>query len=523
VAACEQVAAYGRRAEVRLTLVDPGGAVLCDTQQDAAALPNHADRPEFAAALAGEVGSDTRVSATLSQRMMYLAVPIEHEGRLLGAIRAALSVHHVDDELASVRREVFAWSVVVAGLALVVGWWLARSVARPLEEIRRGAERFAAGELGYALPEGASAEAAGLAQSLNTMARQMEQRIDTIVRQSSQQDAILGSMVEGVLAVDRSQRIISVNQAAADLLSFDRQRAVGRPVGDFVNHPELWSFCVEAITSGEPIQRDIMLDHSQRIIQARGTALAHADKQGHGAVIVLNDVTNVRRLESLRRDFVANVSHELKTPITSIKGFVETLLDGAMDHRSDAERFLRIMAAQAERLGAIVEDLLSLAKIEQSEEDSDLELHKTPIRPILEMAVRNCQALAEQRRVAVELDCPAELAGRANPPLLEQAVTNLLDNAIKYSPCDRRVEIRATASSAEVVIAVRDEGVGIAAEHLPRLFERFYRVDKARSRKAGGTGLGLAIVKHIASAHRGSVSVESTPGVGSTFTMRISA
>jgi two-component system phosphate regulon sensor histidine kinase PhoR len=236
----------------------------------------------------------------------------------------------------------------------------------------------------------------------------------------------------------------------------------------------------------------------------------------------MNDISNVRRLETLRRDFVANVSHELKTPITSIKGFVETLLDGALDHRDDAERFLDIVAKQADRLGAIVEDLLSLAKIEQSEETANLDLHDAGVKSVLEAAIRNCEGLARERRVNVALDMAGtDVTADINPPLLEQAVTNLLDNAIKYSPPDRQVVVSAAARNGEVTIAVRDEGVGIEAEHVPRLFERFYRVDKARSRKLGGTGLGLAIVKHIVSAHRGRVEVQSTPGVGSTFTIHL--
>jgi two-component system phosphate regulon sensor histidine kinase PhoR len=236
----------------------------------------------------------------------------------------------------------------------------------------------------------------------------------------------------------------------------------------------------------------------------------------------MNDISNVRRLETLRRDFVANVSHELKTPITSIKGFVETLLDGALDNRGDTERFLDIVAKQADRLGAIVDDLLSLAKIEQSEESASLDLHATGVRTVLESAIHNCDGLARERGVAVALEMAAtDLTAEINPPLLEQAVTNLLDNAIKYSPPQSHIVVAATAGDGEVAISVKDEGVGVEAEHLPRLFERFYRVDKARSRQLGGTGLGLAIVKHIVSAHRGRVEVQSTPGVGSTFTIHL--
>ena len=228
-------------------------------------------------------------------------------------------------------------------------------------------------------------------------------------------------------------------------------------------------------------------------------------------MIVLNDVTRFRQLENVRQDFVANVSHELKTPIASIKGFVETLLDGAVEHPDDAMRFLNIIAKQADRLNAIIEDLLSLAKIEQSEHAADLPLMDSSIKDVLESAVMDCQSKAAARQIEVRLECDASVRAAINPPLLEQAVANLLDNAVKYSEPRRSVQIRAHASLGEVVIAVTDEGPGIESEHLPRLFERFYRVDRARSRKLGGTGLGLSIVKHIVQAHRGRITVAEPP------------
>jgi two-component system phosphate regulon sensor histidine kinase PhoR len=240
-----------------------------------------------------------------------------------------------------------------------------------------------------------------------------------------------------------------------------------------------------------------------------------------GAVIVLNDVTRYRHLENLRRDFVANVSHELKTPIASIKGFVETLLDGALSHPDDAQRFLKIIGSHAERLNNIIEDLLSLSKIEQSEQAANLPLDLAPLRPVLEAAVYGCQSQAAARHIELSLDCGDAIVAQINPPLLEQAVINLIDNAVKYSEPGRQVQIEAQADEQEIALSVRDHGCGIAAEHLPRLFERFYRVDRARSRKLGGTGLGLAIVKHIVQAHAGRVSVESTPGEGSVFCIHL--
>ncbi|MEX2188205.1 MAG: ATP-binding protein [Pirellulales bacterium] len=512
---------FGTKTATRYTVVLPDGKVVADTREKPSAMKNHSDRPEIQAAFASGSGDSMRYSDTTKQRMLYVAHAIEFEGKTIGVMRTAVSVSLVDDAIGSVRNRFIAWGFLVALCTAGVSWLMARRITRPVEAMRKGTECFARGDLNYQLPLPESYELAGLASALNAMAVQLEDRIATILRQSSEQNAVLASMVEGVMAVDPREKIITLNSAAADLLECSRERAIGRNVQDFVLHSELRKFVAQAVTCDEPIQQDITLDAgSVRIIQARGTALGERGAR-RGAVIVLNDVTNIRRLENLRKDFVANVSHELKTPITSIKGFVETLLDGALDQRADAERFLGIVGKQADRLAAIVEDLLSLAKIEQSEGVAELDVHEADVRDVVYAAMQSCQGLASERRVSVRYDDAQSATADIAPPLLEQAVVNLLDNAIKYSGADSEVAISTRSTDCEVLISVTDHGAGIDAEHLPRLFERFYRVDKARSRKLGGTGLGLAIVKHIVSAHRGRVAVDSKPGVGSTFTIHL--
>jgi two-component system phosphate regulon sensor histidine kinase PhoR len=268
------------------------------------------------------------------------------------------------------------------------------------------------------------------------------------------------------------------------------------------------------------VEGDIVLhDEQQRFLQAHGTLLRDAGGHDIGALIVLNDVTRLRRLETVRRDFVANVSHELKTPITAVKGCVETLLDGALADPAAGRRFLDIIARQAERLNAIVDDLLALSRIEQEAEKQEIPLRRGPLREVAQAAIQSCTVGAAARDIRIDLDCPDAPTAKINPPLLEQALVNLIDNAVKYSESGSRVLVEIRRKDREVRIRIRDWGCGIPREHLPRLFERFYRVDKARSRKVGGTGLGLAIVKHIAQAHGGRVEVESTPGVGSVFTL----
>jgi two-component system phosphate regulon sensor histidine kinase PhoR len=432
--------------------------------------------------------------------------------------------------IALVRRHARRVQISLAGAGLLIATCTAalcllvsQQVSRPFEEIREVAERFARGDLRSKLAAGGSEEITGLAGALNRMASQLQERLQTIVRQTSEQQAVLASMVEGVLAIDAEQRVITLNSAAASLVGNTLVNPLGRKLNEVVRNPDLRRFADRVLASSQPIEDDVILHGDpDRVLQIRGTALRDQhDQDGIGAVVVLSDVTHFRRLETIRRDFVANVSHELKTPITSIKGFVETLLDGALSNPADAERFLRIVATQADRLNAIIEDLLSLSKIEQSERAADLVVEEVPIKDMLQAVLHDCEAKAAQREIDVRVECDDDLSAQINSPLLEQAVTNLLDNALKYSDQGCEVLITAVESDAEVTIAVSDRGCGIDAEHLPRLFERFYRVDKARSRKLGGTGLGLAIVKHIVQAHQGRITVDSTPGVGSVFRIHL--
>jgi two-component system phosphate regulon sensor histidine kinase PhoR len=495
--------------------------VLNDSETDEA-LESHGERPEVSQALHGNTGSSTRLSRTLQQEMLYVALPLVRNGKIVGAIRSAVPLTSIARSVHSFQATVATGGLVVALLAAVVSLVVARRISRPMEEMRVGAERFARGELGYKLMVPESEEMAGLAETLNYMAQQLEERIRTIVQQKNEQEAVLASMVEGVLAVDTELRVISINKAAEALLGNTRPAATGRSLQEVVRNADLRRFVSHALISNLPIEGDIVMrGETDRVLQAHGTALRDAQQRGIGAVVVLNDVTRFRQLENMRRDFVANVSHELKTPITSIKGFIETLLDGAMENAQDAARFLGIIAKQAERLNAIIEDLLRLSAIEQSEGAADIVLEPCAVRQVLEAAVYDCQGPAIERRVGIDLVCDLAVEAKMNAPLLEQAIVNLLENAIKYSESGGEVHLSAAPENGEVVILVKDQGCGIPAEHLPRIFERFYRVDRGRSRKLGGTGLGLSIVKHIVNVHHGRVLVESTPGKGSTFSIRL--
>lgn len=512
----------GQNSSTRITVILPKGRVIGDTEEDPAQMEDHSDRPEIREALLGRVGMRTRLSPTLQQDMKYVAVPLKEEGDIIGVVRTSVSVASIDEQLKRIRLRIAIAGLAVAALAAGLSWAIARSISRPLEELQRGAERFARGDLTAKLPLPATSEIASLASAMNEMAAQLDRQIRTMLQQRNEQEAVLSSMVEGVLAVDNKEHLISVNQAAASLLGIRSTDASARSIQEAVRNVELQQFIAKVLSGTERIEGEITLrENGERFLQVHGTILRDGSGREIGALLVLNDVTRLRRLEGVRRDFVANVSHELRTPITSIKGFVETLLDGAMWDPPDAERFLGIVAKQVDRLNAIVTDLLTLSRVEQEAEKASIPLEEHSIRDVLKEAVQVCELKAVAKDVEIELSCDETITANINAPLLEQAVVNLIDNAIKYSDSGKTVHVEAAETDSETIIAVRDEGCGIAKEHLPRLFERFYRVDRARSRELGGTGLGLAIVKHIANVHGGQVTVESTLGKGSTFTLHL--
>ncbi len=507
----------------RVTVMAPDGTVLADSEHDPATMDNHGERAEVRDALTHKSSSSIRYSDTLNLNMFYHAFSLYRDADLIGVGRVALPLAHVHAVLAWVYLRIFVAAAGVALLTLLISMLVSRSLNRSVETMTVGVRRFAQGDFSDPLPIPRLSEAAMLSESLNEMAAQLNERLRSVIKERNQQEAVLSSMVEGVLAVDNHGRIMTFNQATARLTGINFDQTQNAFLREIAPNTPLSQFVLQILNSAKPKESEFgNLSQGGRILQVHGSVLRDAHGKGIGAVVVLNDVTRLRRLEQVRRDFVANVSHELRTPITSIKGFVETLLDGALESPEDARRFLEIVAKQSDRLNAILGDLLMLSRVEEGEEKASIELGLMGIREPLEAAMQLCVKKASAKDIAISLECAPDIEARINPSLFEQAVTNLIDNAVKYSPSGSEVAIRA-GQDGEVVINVEDRGCGIAAEHLPRLFERFYRVDKARSRALGGTGLGLAIVNHVITAHGGRVTVESAPGAGSTFSIYLPA
>ncbi|MGK5092566.1 ATP-binding protein [Deltaproteobacteria bacterium TL4] len=514
---------YGELTLTRFTIILPSGVVVGDSYENPALMENHAERPEIQSALKTGQGHAIRDSSSLNKKMMNVAILVNSPEETYGVIRASVPLVSIGRALSELHVKILIGCVVIAVFLAGLSLGISRLISRPLEEIKKGAERFAKGDLNHRLPLPNTEETRGLVVVLNDMAAQLDDRLCTIVQQYNEKEAILSSMIEGVIAVDSKARFININQAAASMFGLDPLVIRGRYLQEFIRNVELQRVVVKALTSHLPLENEILLlETPARILNVYGTSLRSRAGEQTGALIVLHDITKIRHLETMRQEFVANVSHELKTPVTSIKAAIETLLEGAKEHPKDLDYFLSMIERQANRITAIIESLLVLSKLEQ-EERVDVVLEPTLLKKVLETSIHYCSQKASEKNIQIQLQCAEDLAVELKPLLFEQAISNLIDNAIKYSEASTSISIEALAKQEEILISVQDQGSGIEEKHLSRLFERFYRVDKSRNRKIGGSGLGLAIVKHISQIHKGRVSVKSIPGKGSIFTIHLPA
>jgi two-component system, OmpR family, phosphate regulon sensor histidine kinase PhoR len=511
----------GKASGYRVTVILPSGRVTGDSEEEPAHMDDHSARPEMRAAMSKGLGCSKRFSDTLGMNMMYVAVAMPGDEKPQAVVRMALSLADVDGTVNKLRLRIVLTGLVLAIMATGLSIMISRRINRTLSRIRAGAESFAAGDLSARLPPSDISEMNLLAQTMNTMAGQLQDRIGDITQQRDEQNALFACMTESVVAVDTERRIIKMNAAAETLFGVNAEDCSGRNIVEVIRNSELHDIVEQALDGTEPAEGDIHLFDRDIHLQAHGTGLHGPGGGKIGGVVVLTDVTRMRRLETMRRDFVANASHELKTPITSVLGFVETLRQGAAEEKADRDRFLEIIHRHAARLKSIVEDLLALARIEYDADREDVELSEGAIAPVLESAAQACRVVSDSKNMRVTIECAADVKAAFDRQLLEQAVTNLLDNAVKYSDAEKRVVVKASETADAVVISVCDEGPGIEKQHVERLFERFYRVDKGRSRNLGGTGLGLAIVKHIATVHGGTVEVQTAQREGSTFFIKL--
>jgi two-component system phosphate regulon sensor histidine kinase PhoR len=533
----EYCVAAGRESGTRITVVKGDGGVLADSNENPEVMDNHRSRDEIKTAFSGAVGSSRRFSRTLDENRMYVAIPlnmtIEGGKEQVVVLRTSVSVSSLERTLSNIKTRIVFGSFVVLLLAGFVTLLISRNVSRPLEQMKKSAEQFARGNFSERMlpvvTKTASLEIVTLAASMDRMAELLDEKIQAIVTHRNQLETVFSSMVEAVIAIDLEERVISINESAAHLFDVERGTATGKIVQQIVRNVKIQQEVSNTLLTKEPVEDEIILHEGDgdRYLQTRVVNLSNGLGEYVGVLVVMNDVTRLRRLENLRRDFVANVSHELRTPITSIQGYVETLLDGALDSREDSEKFLEIVLRQSHRLNSIINDLLCLSRIEEEARQGDIGREQVQLLLVLQSALQTCQMKADKAGVQLGCTCSEDIILEMNGPLIEQAIVNLVVNAIAYSKVSDSVIISCEKLESEeknaIKISVTDTGCGIPKEHLPRLFERFYRSDKARSRAVGGTGLGLAIVKHIAQSHGGTVEVESIEGAGSSFSLIIDA
>ena len=529
VAALRAWAEWLASSGARVTVIDKAGLVLADSAHDPETMENHAHRPEIVQAYSSGAGQSVRHSATLGRDLVYRAVRYQPAAGPPVVIRMALPLAQIDLSLAELRRRLFGASLVMLLLGGGASLVYFRVFATRVERLKDFSRRVAAGDFRPLPVERARDELAELADTLNETARRLDGTIRSLSGERHRSSAILRSMVEGVAVIDAGEKIVFSNRAFSEILSLDPAAIEGRPVIEVVRHSDLLELIRRALAGEEGLQNDIALG----IVHPRNFAVTAAPVQAleaaapaggagkpAGAVVVLHDVSELRRLERVRQDFVANVSHEFKTPLTAIQGFAETLLGGALEDPRSNRRFLEIIREHAVRLARLTDDLLKLARIEAGK--LDVQFSPVSVAELVERCAETTVLKASRKQIVLEIDVPAELpAVRGDAMLLREVLQNLLDNAIQYTPEGGRIRVTATAGEREVILTVVDTGIGIPLADQERIFERFYRVDAARSREAGGTGLGLSIAKHIVETHGGRLWVKSEVGHGSAFSFSI--
>jgi two-component system, OmpR family, phosphate regulon sensor histidine kinase PhoR len=506
-----QMAASG----VRVTVIAPDGRVLADSQSDAQTMENHASRPEILEALAKGEGRSIRHSVTIQRDLLYYAVRQDVSGGPSTFLRFALPLETVDEVLGSFRRRLVLASFFILLIAGGVSLLLSRSFTGRVERLKDFSRRVAEGDF-RPLPRDGSGDAVeALGISLNRTAARLDLTIQTLTEERNLSSAILGSMVEGVAVVSGSERLVFANPGFAEILGLDVPPTSGSALVEIVRQTELLE-AVRKVLAGEPrVQSEIVTGTLRQHYFAITVAAVRAGDTS-GAVVVLHDITELRKLERVRRDFVANVSHEFRTPLTAIQGFAETLLAGAIDDSQNRTRFLEIILEHSRRLARLTEDLLMLSKMDA--ERLELEIRRLGVSQLIESCLETAQRRGTEKDLRISVNLPQNLPDIAGDRRrLAEVLQNLLDNAIQYTLPGGQIIVSAESAEKEIILTVSDTGIGIPKADQPRIFERFYRVDVARSREAGGTGLGLAIAKHLVEVHGGRLWVDSEIGQGSQF------
>lgn len=509
------VARMAQQSGLRVTIVDAEGLVLADSHESPERMNDHSNRPELADAREKGWGEAVRNSPTLGVVMNYLALPIQRDNQAIGYVRVAIDSRVINQAAVSRQRTLWCAALGVGALAVLVTYFCVRQITLPVKQLTASVRAMSEGNYQQAVVNRSRDEVGELTQAFTEMRGKLAQQVAELQDDNKRMATVLAGMVEGVLAVDARRRVLFVNEAGKAMLGLSSANHTGRNLLEVIRNVEIDAAVSQALAGRAVEQKEISIPGPpRRVLGVLATRLAA--EPNPGVVVVLHDVSELRRLENLRRDFVANVSHELKTPLASIKAYAETLLLGAIHDPDNNVNFVSRICQQSERLDQLIVDLLHLARVEAGQES--FEFSAVDVEAVVERGLIEHGQIAEQRRIELWSEPPLQpLSVWADPDGVFTIVSNLLSNAVRYTPEGGSVSVHWFGRDRSVVLEVRDTGIGIAPEDQQRIFERFFRAEKARSRELGGTGLGLSIVKHLAQAFGGSVGVQSELGSGSTF------
>lgn len=517
-----ELANINKEMSARITVIDNQGIVLAETSYDHKNMENHLQRPEIQKALQGVIGKEIRYSTTMKADLMYIAQPIYYADKIIGVVRLSTPIMEITGMMKSINSNLLIALIPGLILSLLLVYRITVSITRPIKEIKNAAVDITHGKLDRPINIFSNDEIGELAKAIDFMAASIRDKIDSIKFKNTTMEAILSSVVNGIIAVDSHKNILFINPIARKMLNINEAEIAGKHLLHVIRNNKIDNMIKNILENRSFEENEITLSYpEEKIFRLYSNAIKHPDRERViGIIIIIQDVTEIKRLEKMRSEFVANVSHELKTPLTSIKGFVETLKSGAIEDNDASLRFLNIIEDEADRLNRLITDILSLSELETKKSKPRIEIINTADK-IMEI-ISMLQNQARKKNINLLTNVAADVSKlKGDPDQFKQMMINLVDNAIKYTTDGGVVEVTAYNSGVDVLIRIKDNGIGISNEHIPRLFERFYRVDKARSRNVGGTGLGLAIVKYIAIQFECNVEVRSELGKGTEFILTI--
>lgn len=518
----EQLSPLTEEVDARITIVDNKGRVIADSKEDPTTLENHANRPEFKEVLQDgqKVGIATRKSDTLGYSMLYVAVPIVQNGDVAGALRIAVSLESVESAINTLWGNLFLIFGIALILIALISIFIARKITKPVQEIMEVSTDLANHEYSSRIYGKSSGELQELSISVNKLAESLETQMFEIRENSQRLTAIVENLVSGVMLINHDKEIVMTNRMMYRILG--KQEITGKPFYEVIKSYGLSELIEETLQTKQMKQEEITIYFpKEMILDASVSPILMEDGEVSGLVLLLHDITQIRHLENVRSEFVANVSHELKTPVTALKGFAETLLDGAMYDEALLKQFLTIIKDESDRLHRLILDILALSRIEQK--TLPLQIEEVNVNDMMEQSVKTVSELATLKEISIQKkwDKNKTILIENEGDRLQQILINLLSNAIQYTPAKGEISLQLEDLGDEIQLIVKDNGIGIPAKDLERIFERFYRVDKARTRHSGGTGLGLSIVKHLVDMMEGTIHVTSQENVGTTFYIRL--